>query len=693
MTENITEFPNPLVTIINEETMPPYIFQDNIDTLCIKATLGMGKTNTLYEFLNKKLYKEYKSCLIVSFRKLLCKKYLEDLPNFAYYENIHSSTIESETCPFLICQIDSIKKIRGSYDLVIFDEISYTMNHLISSVTSKKRCFDMVKNIMYDANHMIIMDALLNDDWVKYVKAFNRNIHYIINEYSIHKDKKILNYGTNITGFIEELKKSIKNGDNIVIASNNKRKINFINDILINNFPDIKKLIIKKENNLNYDLNQWKSVQVLAYTPSIVAGISYTEKHFNKMFGIFCNSSATADMALQQLFRVRDISTKEYHICCEVTGKKDFPENDDEIRKMIIDEDKCLLNGIENITINYIKKDIEEDEYFNLFNIVQKTKFKSCNNYIKELISLLKEQGITIIVDKKEYDENDKKALLKHKREFNKTVKDNEAIRTENAIDITSIEEEEIRKKSYRTEDEEYMLRKYKLKNKIFKIKNLTKDVILKYDKKGQQCWNLAYIFGYENYRYQLIKRIEYDEKKIDMDNDNTIRLGRKRKYEQMLLCDHILKYVGFDGPLDERHIDINKDKIKEYIIKYSKVIESYFRCNKFDLENFKKENWYKISKIYINSKLRSIYNISIIDDRKNKKWYIKGLDFWDENSVTYKNPEIINEIKQNEIDLFEKIDNPYYIDDDIKFKNFNPDDIRAITDEELDNIIKQCLL
>lgn len=673
--------------------MPSYVFQDGIDTLCIKATLGMGKTNALYDFLNKNLYKEYKSCLIISFRKLLCRKYLEDLPSFAYYENINDSTIDSQSCPFLICQIDSIKKIRGSYDLVIFDEVSYTMNHLISSVTSKKRCFDMVKNIMYDANHMVIMDALFNDDWIKYIKSFNRNIHYIINEYSIHKDKKIYNYGTNLTGFIENIKKCIKKGENIVIASNNKKKINFINDILINNFPNIKKLIIKKENNLKYDLNQWKSVQVLAYTPSIVAGISYTEKHFNKMFGIFCNTSATADMALQQLFRVRDISSKEYHICCEVTGKKDYPEKDDDIKNLIINEDKCLLNGLENITINYIKKDVEEDEYFKLFNIVQKIKFKSCNNYINELIYLLKEQGITNVIDVKNYDENDKKALLKQKREFNKTVRETEAIRTENAVDITSIEEEEMRRKSYRTEEEEYMLKKHKLKNKIFKIKKLTKDVILKYDKKGQQCWNLAYIFGYEDYRYQLVKRIEYDERKIDTDMDNTTRLGRKRKYEQMLLCDHILKYIGFDGPLDVKHIDINKTKIKDYIIKYSNIIESYFKCNKFNLENFKRKDWYKISKIYINSKLRSIFNISIIDDKINNKWYIKGLEFWDDDSVTYKNPEIFNEIKDNEIELFNKIDNPEYIDDNIKFKNFNPDDIRAVTDEELDDIIRQCLL
>lgn len=517
----------------------------------------------------------------------------------------------------------------------------------------------MIKDLMYEDNHIIFMDALFNDEWIDFIKFFNRKIHYIINKYSIHNDKKIYNYGTNLTGFISEIKRSIAKGENIVIASNNKKKINFINDVIVNDFPSIKKLIIKRENNLNYDLNQWKSVQVLAYTPSIVAGISYTEKHFDKMFGIFCNSSATADMAVQQLFRVRDISTKQFHICCEVTGKNDYPTDNDEIRKMIIEEDKCLLTGMENITINYIKKDIVEDEYFRLFNIYQKTKFKSCNNYINELIYLLKEQGINDIIDVKKYDENDKKILLKQKKEFNKLVRETEAIRTENALDISDIEEEDIKRRNIRTEDDEYILRKHKLK-KILKIKDITKDIILKYDKKGQQLWNLSYVFGYEDYKNQLIKRIEYDEKKLDIDNDNTIRLGRKRKYEKMLICDHIIKYIGFDGPLDNKRIDINKNKFKDYILKYSNIIEKYFKCNKFNIEKFNNKDWYKISKIYINSKLKSIYNISIVDDIKNKKHYIKGLEFWCDDNVTYKNIEIIDEIKNNENILFNKIDEEY---------------------------------
>ena len=38
---------------------------------------------------------------------------------------------------------------------------------------------------------------------------------------------------------------------------------------------------------------------------------SYEEFHFDKSFGYFISSSSPAELSLQQLFRVRDISSKQ----------------------------------------------------------------------------------------------------------------------------------------------------------------------------------------------------------------------------------------------------------------------------------------------------------------------------------------------------------------------------------------------
>lgn len=630
--------------------MPFYEF-NQYDTLCIQATLGMGKTNTLYDFFKYNLGTKYQNCLILSFRKTLCKKYEQELNLFEIYDKITDRIITPDIHPYVICQMDSIKRIRGKYDLVIFDEMTYTMNHLVSSIKEKKRCHDAFLQIMYEKNNIIIMDALLNSDYIDYISNFNRKISYIINEYTIHNKKQVYNYGTNKTAFIDEMITSLKNGNNIVIATNNKKMLDFIDTIFTNDFKGIKKQFIKKESKTMYDLDQWKTLQVLAYTPSIVAGISYTEKHFDKMFGIFCNTSATADMAMQQLFRVRDISTNEFHICCEVNGKRDYPIDNDGIKELILKEDKCLIDNLDNISIDYMKNDIIEDEYFKLFCIYLQRKFKSCNDYNGELIRLLRKQGITNITDINTYNEDNKKLYNKKKKEFNNFIKENEAKRIANSEDITDMDEDIIKESNDISDDDRYKIKKHKIK-KILKIKNATKETILKYSKSGPILWNLAYIYGYDDYITQLIKRINYDEKKTDK-SDNTIRLGRKRKYEKMVLCDHIVKYFGFDSPLDRNHVNINKNKYKEYILKYHNIIEIYFKCNKFDIKKLDEKNWYSICKRYVNSKLKNVYGISIVEDRKNKTQYIKGLDFWN-NEVTYKNEEILNDIKENENKLYE---------------------------------------
>ena len=42
----------------------------------------------------------------------------------------------------IVCQIDSIYKVRGEYDLFILDEFLYTMGHLHSFVKRKQEVWD-----------------------------------------------------------------------------------------------------------------------------------------------------------------------------------------------------------------------------------------------------------------------------------------------------------------------------------------------------------------------------------------------------------------------------------------------------------------------------------------------------------------------------------------------------------------------
>lgn len=697
------------VETINTPNIPIIQFSEKIDTFLLKSTMGSGKTNMVYDFLKYNININYFSVLIVTFRRTLCEKYLEDLPGFEIYEKINKYQINKNDNPFVIIQVDSLKRIRSDYDLIIFDEYTYTMDQLMCSAKSKKMCFDVMTQLCQENNHMIFMDAMLEDYWVDYISSFNRNIKYVKNTYSIHKDKKIVNYGNNEINMIKKIKTSLDNGENIVIASNSKNKIRIINNILKNDvkYNKIKTLTINKESKEKYNLNEWKKARVLMYSPSIVAGVSFTEKHYNRFFGFFCNSSAIAEMSVQQMFRVRDISTNEYNLCFNISGKKDYPETDEGIKELIFKNDNNLVTGLVNININYIKTKIIEDEYFKLFLIIQKLRFSSCNNYETKLLSLLKNQGINRFEKiGNEVNKEEKKEYNRIKRETKKYYEEQESIRICNAIDKTQDEIDTIRDKFSKTDNEIYEIKKYDILNK-YKIKSnqLNPENVMKYSKAGKQLWNLSYIEAYgDDYINAINKRLNYEEKKIDSE-DISYRLNRDRKYEKIALCEDFIRFLGFKNTLDKSYIDIDKNKFKEYLRDNHERFELLFKCNKLNINIFNDEKSYMKTKMYLNSRIYSIFKIRIVEDRKKNKFYIKGLDFWND-IITYKNPIIISEIKEKENNMYESAEyndllNQFLIDNGlIKNKNdpvetdpnyVNPNDYINLYKNKSKNVCDLC--
>jgi hypothetical protein len=637
--------------------------------------MGIGKTNTLYDFLKYNLNVKYRSCLIVSFRRSLCYKYATDLPSFQLYENIDKYKIDTISNPYVIIQVDSLKRIRDSYDLIIFDEFTYTMDQLICSARYKKKCFDVMEQLCHENNHMIFMDAMLEEYWVNYIASFNRRIHYIINTYTIHSDKKIINYNNDEIGIINTIKKSLDNGENIVIASNSKTKLRIINNILYNEdkYSHLKHLCIMKESKDKYNLDEWKKVRILSYSPSIVAGVSFTEKHFDRFFGFFCNSSAISEMSVQQMFRVRNISSNEYNLCFTTSGKNDYPNDDEGIKELVLKEDNCLVAGLSNININYIKNKIIEDNYFNLFLITQKLRFMSCNNYEKRMLYLLNKQGITNVTNVNNIiDKKDKKAYNKIKRETKKYYEKQEAIRIKNAENKTQDEIDTIKEKVIKTDNEIYEYKKHNLLN-TFKIgsDSLTVDNIITYSKFGKHLWNLSYLHAYGNDFINAInKRLNYEEKKCDIE-DISYRLGRDRKYEKIALCEDFVRYIGFKNSLDSSYINVDKNIFKEYLRNNHERFELLYKCKKINEDIFNDDKWYFKCKMYLNSRLYSTFRIRIVEDRKLKKIYIKGLDFWND-IITYKNKHIIDEIKNNEINLYYNEETKDYLMDILNGINYS---------------------
>lgn len=423
--------------IYNENYMREYEFLNDIDTIAVKATMGLGKTKKLHNLFNK--YKN-KKIVIVSFRITLDKEYINNFDDFKLYSDIKETTYDTDINNRIVVQIDSFHRIRGKIDLLVLDEFTYTAMHLVDRVKYKEAVYNTLLEYFNNiSTKIIIMDALLDLETIKWVSKRNRKIHYIENKYSKHSDKIVYRYNDKIGLFTEKIIENIKKGKKLIVPTNSKNYLKNLELKLKTRIPNIKCKFLDSDNSDDINIDNWNKYDIVGYTPTIVAGVSYEKFHFHKCFGYFVNLSAPAEMALQQLFRVRNIEDNEYHICVEQKSKEEYPTNSKELEKYIIDKNKCLVDGVLGVKISRINKDIYRDSYFYLYKNCQMKFFKSKNEYDNTLFYLLAQQGIhkyKIFVEKN----FDLDKLLR--KEIRETTKNNKNCNVKDIINSEDIDDD-----------------------------------------------------------------------------------------------------------------------------------------------------------------------------------------------------------------------------------------------------------
>lgn len=637
-------------TTYSSKNIKKYEFKENFNALCIKANMGIGKTKAL-----EPLLKKYNKVVIVSFRISLDKQYVNNFPDFELYSDIKENTYETDIHPKIVIQIDSLYKLMGEVDLFILDEMTYTLNHLVTSAKKRNESYKTLIEYIKDSKYFISMDAFMTNDHVEWLYDLRKDINYIENTYKMHKDKKIINYDNNFGPFIDNIRKQLSDNKKIIVCSNSKKKIRFIKNIVDKEYKNKKGIFVDADSENKYNIDEWDTADIVGYTPTITAGISYENIRFDTCFGYFVNSSSCAEMSVQQLFRVRNISSKEYHICVETSGKKDYPESNEDIDKYICERTKCLAKGIDGINIKHISKTIEKDNYYKLFVLVQKTLFKSYNNYINRMLSLLKTQGIT----QSEYvfaNKDENKSARKQYSTFTKLFDEMEIEKIVKMPKLDFIEADELKNKLNATYDEKLMLKKYNFEE-IFQTNNTTTEIYKKYNKKGKIFNNIAYVCAYkEGIKEALSNRLNYLEREKE-NKQNIDILHFSKKYDKIALGIEMLNLFGFESLFDNNKITIDENKVKQYILNKENILELAFKTNR---KNWKKiidneSTWFKQIMKYINERLRSVFMVSIKLDSKNKKYYIDGLDFW--SDISYNNANVLEKIRQNEINIYEEVE------------------------------------
>jgi GTPase SAR1 family protein len=146
-----------------------------------------------------------------------------------------------------------------------------------------------------------------------------------------------------------------------------------------------------------------------------------------------------------------------------------------------------------------------------------------------------------------------------------------------------------------------------------------------------------------DNFNELISLKINDYEEKLELENDNTKTLHINNKYYKIAYLDRIVKEMGFASILDKEEINIDKNKIINYINLYKNKISNLFVTNEIKFENNNINLLFKEILRYINQRLSSMFKINIKHNKKNNKYYISGLDFWCEE---------INPFKVTDIDM-----------------------------------------
>ncbi|MCK4968238.1 MAG: hypothetical protein KAS12_04220 [Candidatus Aenigmarchaeota archaeon] len=316
------------------------------NTMLIRAGTGAGKTKQLIEYLKAN---RAKSVCYITHRITQAE---DAYMRFNRPEDVHArfnqagldfdlyNKIEGEiTSPRLVIEMESLRRIKEKYDIVVFDEIESIIgqvdSHHFTDVMSR-RIFNM---FLCHAPQIICLDANMNKmyDLVRIFRKKGTVWSYI----NTRQNKRNLHIYENTAGLTLELRDSMFCDCKVVVICDTRERADTVAEEISRCYPNkrIKFYSSKtsnetKKNDLSHVNEVWVECDVLIYTPTICTGVSFEiVNHFDEAFCYFENPSMSFDPKMQMMGRVRSLTTfyiyvQNYH--------SNGPQNIEEVEALLV---------------------------------------------------------------------------------------------------------------------------------------------------------------------------------------------------------------------------------------------------------------------------------------------------------------------------------------------------------------------
>jgi hypothetical protein len=631
--------------VINKNNIGSYLPRlEKADVVCVRSNMMTYKTQRLKELMNNETDTKFKRILIVSFRCSLVDEYMNVFEKYGF--QLYSKFKGLIKGDRIIVQIDSLWKVRGEFDLLICDEMVYTMNHLNSFVKRKQEVWDALNQYIEGTPKIIACDALLDNKTIQLFKNNYRSTWVVENLWKSFSGKKVKYIDfIDFERTVKYITENLKQWGSIYLPTNSRT---FAEKI----FHYLKESGIKvgldSSDTEPTPSSEWKQYDVFITTPTNVAGVSCNDE-FGKTIAYFTSMSCTAEMSSQMIFRVRNTKSPTYDVFLKLgTMGNSYPIKINEIKKWIQDKDELILKS--GLKINYIRSSIVEDEYYNNYihtikkQNLSKVMFKQVLNGILQAHGL-EEDLEEEVTEEKTINEKIQEALElgKELEEIKITTKvSREADKKKSRVDVCNarlIDDntfKELNEKYRKTKAEKLELRKYNLVNTYGTDITLTESFVKTYEKIIPQYINLGTMNT--NHLQDYIEDTLNKYEKIHKNDENVARLHERRHLLKLWAVDNMIKALGFNNVWDNKIIQqYPYDKAKDFLIEHGDNISLLFKTNKVDWTEIDDKK--KISD-YINNRLKSICNVTVKNKHKGKlakilqEYCIQGLDIWDKGGI-----------------------------------------------------------
>lgn len=516
----------------------PVMFNHGKKCLAVRGAMGTGKTKALAWYLK---FHPHARVLSVTYRRTLARETSENLYGFVNYEDAGKGWLCAKR---LAVQVDSLHRVFGKFDLLVLDEVTYTLSRLFCDVSEKDGCWKSLKHFIGTSKNILLMDKNLDQPTINLFEELDVSCFVMRNEFKAHRNKKLLVSPTFLE-FKEKLLGELANGKKICFPCSSKKKLLLV-------CREAQELghralwYTGEGKSENVWLEQWDDYDLVAYTPTISAGVSYEQEHFDKVYGYFSSHSCCAEEAEQMLFRVRNIADNEVVLAFD-NRYMNLAVTKEEVVKNIEarDSSSFALSGIE-WDMDTGKMVDGPRSRAHVESIIKRNVSK--NNISGTLLGLLEEQGMVTEYLSQEIRGQELKALREDTKFLEKKIQTEDAVKVCESPSITRPEFSFLCAQKEKTNEQISSCQKFMMSYKFgVEQKDLTLEFVLEYSGKEKIFENqsLAFCGSKAEQKERLADLLERKNKE-KKDLKGSERIALSCNLEKVVYARRLFYWLGY---------------------------------------------------------------------------------------------------------------------------------------------------